>query len=348
MRFAPLLFLLVASSMLSVPVGPRIQPRRNRNRPPKSYLATVTFIDGYTGTVRHSVVHSAKWGEQIKKTFTKTLGDISGLKLAGQVDYKGLYGPVSSTDKRHWGYFIIIGVPVECTVTDPCFGWIARGDIDASLPLGPVSPGRNRFKEIMGRPVFKEGETQRQHEYIEAKQNDWDNLSHEFNSCFMVATAGIVTFTDIKGAHLGTGDTTTFSSQESMAEESMTAALNALDNTEAEITYKGSYIPLNDKRQWVIFKNTRLPVECTDAKPCFGFIATGARFNDDGRIPLPDGKHNKPVQLYVAISKGVPGRDHFEPFQGEPKAAGVKGDKMRTEWKAILAEFRSLYVPAAA
>ncbi|KAF9061491.1 hypothetical protein BDP27DRAFT_1428913 [Rhodocollybia butyracea] len=214
-----------------------------------------------------------------------------------------------------------------------------------SSPLGAVymgiskgPPGRNRFKSIMGEPP--EVKTDRL-----SKDKEWGLIWDEFNLQFMAPQAGLsstgeghatVTFIDITGAEQGTGDTKFRSKRES----SMTEALNALDNTKAEIAYKGSYAPSKDNRQWVYFKITGLPVECTDANPCFGWFAGGL---------VPGGMRPDPNEWYTAISKGKPGQDHFVPFKGEPSEEGEKAkekaEKMAEEWKTILAEFQKLYKP---
>ncbi|KAF9030518.1 hypothetical protein BDP27DRAFT_1375264 [Rhodocollybia butyracea] len=149
-------------------------------------------------------------------------------------------------------------------------------------------PGRNAFEGNMGQP--SEAEEKERH-------TEWEKLQNEFKSHFMVPQAGssslikptsaTVTFIDIKGADLGTGDTKFPSGRGS----SMTEALNTLDNTEAKITYKDGYID-GDK--------------------------------GEGRKLVPGGKGSDPNEWYTAISKGKPGQDHFVPFKGEPSAGGEK------------------------
>ncbi|KAF9063768.1 hypothetical protein BDP27DRAFT_1451114 [Rhodocollybia butyracea] len=113
---------------------------------------------------------------------------------------------------------------------------------------------------------------------------------------------------------------------------------------EPEITFKGSYVPLDvpKGRQRVWLELTGLVPECW-SEPCSGYIAMGKEFYyAEGKTTLDVLEFEKP---YFAFSKGRKPWDGFEPFEGKPwgefpSDTGILGAEL-DEWSKLTTEFRT-------
>ncbi|KAF9061016.1 hypothetical protein BDP27DRAFT_379801 [Rhodocollybia butyracea] len=116
-----------------------------------------------------------------------------------------------------------------------------------------------------------------------------------------------------------------------------------------KIDYKGSYSkPLGEltDRRWAYFTFVGLFAQCTEKKPCFGWIAQGqdwAVYSDKPNLLIPRGKFAK---RYIGVIEGGP---YWNILAGEPKEnrdrASILTQAMRGEWNSISNEFMASLVP---